>query len=222
MKTLPLLALLAGCYAQATTRPGYYPTPTTDVEAAAPEAETEAEAPSPDDATLPATPADDQPKEYEDGQGTRVKLKLGDRAFADQVIAFQRGKRKAPAASQNPRAALGRPDRRAHQDERLGTTLGCRGSLTVGFREIQIYDGPGPDLHIFEVGDDVEAMAIEVSADNKTWIAVGEVRGQPASIDLAGQATGAYRFVRITDLATACSSQWPGADLDAVGAINAR
>ncbi|HEY5935703.1 MAG TPA: hypothetical protein VIU61_13735, partial [Kofleriaceae bacterium] len=141
----------------------------------------------------------------------------------DQVIGYWPGRPKPSPEAQNPEAALGVPDPDADHDETLGVTLGCRGTLAVAFRRIALYDGPGADLHIFEVGDDVEQMAIEVSSDGQAWIPVGEVRGQPASIDFAGTAaTGSYRYVRITDRGKHCDSEWPGADIDAVGAINAR
>jgi OmpA-OmpF porin, OOP family len=53
------------------------------------------------------------------------------------------------------------------------------------------------------------------------WINIGEINGATARIDIASyiQPGDIFNYVRLTDLKTACSGEWPGADIDAVAAI---
>ena len=84
------------------------------------------------------------------------------------------------------------------------------------------YDGPGMDLYVFEVGEKVEATRVEVSHDMMEWIYVGDAAGALSGVDMAGRvpSDGRYAYVRLTDLHTAPTGRWPGADIDAVAAIN--
>ena len=52
---------------------------------------------------------------------------------------------------------------------------------------------------------------------------IGAVAGGTAEVDIAKAAKPGerYRYVRLTDLKSDCSGDWPGADIDAVGAIGA-
>ncbi|WP_052094357.1 PKD domain-containing protein [Pseudohaliea rubra] len=74
-----------------------------------------------------------------------------------------------------------------------------------------------PDLHIFEIGSAVEAFRVEISQDGSAWITIGEVSGQPSSVDIDASPdvnTGdTFAFVRLTDM----SGTNNGADIDAVG-----
>lgn len=163
-----------------------------------------------------------RPASYKDTQGNTVQFAIGDAAFADRVVAFEEGN---PATAhrgyKNPATALG-PPKGDHDDEVV--TLGCGGRLTLEFTDNVLVDQPGPDLHIFEVGPEVESMEIEISADGRTWIDLGAVKGQPASVDIHDKAQPGteYRFVRITDLKSGCGSDYPGADIDAVGTISGK
>lgn len=162
------------------------------------------------------------PKSYTDTQGTSVTFAIGDAAFADRVVAFEMG---TPGTShagyRNPETALG-PPKGDHDNEVV--TLGCGGRLTLEFVDNVLVDQPGPDLHVFEVGPNVESMEIEISSDGTKWLDVGAVKGQPASVDIGdvAQPGAVYRFVRITDLKSGCGSDYPGADIDAVGTIGGR
>lgn len=158
---------------------------------------------------------------YTDSQGTTITFQEGDRAFADEVVANEPGNPwTSLAAHQNPQQTLGPPNY-----ERTGNettyTLGCGGSLTVAFRDNVIRDAPGADLHIFEVGPQVEAFSVAISEDGETWLEVGVVRGQPASVDIAAVATSGaiYRYVRLVDQRSYCPGEWPGADIDAIGTL---
>jgi outer membrane protein OmpA-like peptidoglycan-associated protein len=100
-------------------------------------------------------------------------------------------------------------------------SLGNGGSITLGFAKGVLVDGPGPDLFIFEIGPSVEALLVDVSADGKTWIAVGEARGGACAIDIGPHVSPSdvFRFVRLRDVPHqgAESDAWPGADIDAIG-----
>lgn len=188
--------------------------------AAAPAPNASGADPAPAPSASGADPAPARPTVYRDTQGTSVRFGLGDAAFADRVVSFEAGE---PATKhegyRNPEAALGAPQ--GDRDQEV-VTLGCRGRLTLELVDNVLVDEPGADLHVFEVGPQIEPMRIELSADGRDWLDVGAVEGQPASVDIAAVARPgeAYRFIRISDLASGCDSDYPGADLDAVGAIH--
>ena len=145
-------------------------------------------------------------------------------AYADEVIAYQPGIPGPVPEGADPTEALGPPD---YQVERWhkprAVTLGNGGSLTLGFSTGVLVDIDGPDLFIFEIGPGVEAMTVEISADGKTWISVGEAPGGPCAIDIHKyvEPGAAFRYVRIRDVpfSGAESDVWPGADIDAVGVL---
>jgi hypothetical protein len=157
-------------------------------------------------------------REFEDAQGEKVQMATGQSAFADRVVAMDRGPQRSGNPG-DPNRALGPPDR--NKDAGF-YALGCRGSIQLAFDDNVLADGPGPDLHIFEVGGFVETISVRISEDGQSWIDAGQVKGQPASLDITKVAKpGArYRFVEITDLGNECGNEFPGADIDAVGAIN--
>ncbi|MEP7123463.1 MAG: OmpA family protein [Byssovorax sp.] len=145
-------------------------------------------------------------------------------AFADEVIDYQPGIPAAIPEGEDPTMALGPPDyvvERWHQPRAV--TLGNGGSITLGFSRGALVDIDGPDLFIFEIGPGVEAMTVEISADGKTWISVGEAPGGPCAIDIHKyvEPGEAFRYVRIHDVPFqgAESDVWPGADIDAVGVM---
>jgi OOP family OmpA-OmpF porin len=183
------------------------------VEQAAVEAQTEPDAPK-SDATGPIA------KEYADAQGRTVYLSHGDLSFADEVISFEMGQPAATGAFADQNYALGSPN--YQEESRLGaTTLGCGGTLILQFTDNVLIDIDGADLHVFEVGPSVESMQVAISRDGKEWIDLGAISGGQASVDISASADPyeAYYFVRLTDLQTDCSGQWPGADVDAVAAM---
>jgi hypothetical protein len=56
-------------------------------------------------------------------------------------------------------------------------------------------------------------------------VAIGQAKGAESTLDLRARVRPGdrFRFVRLIDLGTvsAAKNQWPGADIDAVGAIHA-
>jgi hypothetical protein len=81
------------------------------------------------------------------------------------------------------------------------------------------------DLAIYEIGPEVEPILIAISEDGKDWeTEAGRVEGATCAVDIApfvkpGQR---LRFIKLTDAKAGKSndSEWPGADINAVGAIN--
>lgn len=151
-----------------------------------------------------------------------VDFNQGQRAFADRVAGFQAGPETTDGFN-NPGNALGPPDNGSGR-ERTHTALGHGGILVVEFSSVWLVDGPGADLYVFEIGPMIEPFKVEISPDGTSWIDLGVVRGQPSMLDIAGKGPSAqgYRYVRITDSGAKMSGHpYAGADIDAVGAINA-
>lgn len=170
------------------------------------------------------SPGQTPSNEIHDALGHLVPLPTQLAAFADEVIAYEPGIPGPIPEGEDPRAALGSPDYLVDRwDKPHAVTLGNGGSLTLGFSHEALVDVDGPDLFIFEIGPGVEAMMIDISADGKTWVRVGEAPGGPCAIDIHDHVEPgeAFRYVRIRDIPFqgAESDAWPGADIDAVGVL---
>ncbi len=167
-----------------------------------------------------------RPTRVRTNQGKDIVFPAGDISWADRVVSFKPG-HPGPRRSKDPRAAIGPPDYRGRddrEDEKHYVALGHGGVLVLEFTDNVLVDGPGPDLAVFEIGPAIEPMFIAISEDGKEWIDVGKAEGGKSTLDIhryvkPGQQ---FRFVRITDAKAGLSnnSDWPGADIDAVGAIN--
>ena len=162
-----------------------------------------------------------------------VEFPDGIRSFADVVVEY------APViVNDRPTEphrddgnATGPPDYDGVNNCPLGdcsfVSLGDGGSLTLRFTD-NVLTGSGDaglDLWIFEVGSDVEATFVEVSADGESWTPVGQVAGATAGIDLDAYGFGvedAFTHVRLTDDPDegGQTGRTVGADIDAVGAIS--
>lgn len=160
------------------------------------------------------------PKSYTDYRKEVVAFPMGAASFVDRVYSARAGSRKPPKSERDPQAVLGEPDYKKSGDGRA-YTLGCRGEVAFEFTDNAIIDGEGTDLYIFEVGADVEPTRVSLSNDGKTWVKIGQIAGGKTGIDLADyNLKGAsFRFVRLQDTGKFCGGKWPGADIDAVGAI---
>lgn len=162
------------------------------------------------------------PRDYPMAQGGTITLPAGAISFADRVVRFDEGEPPSKRDdARSPQAVLGPPDREA-AGESAALTLGCHGSIVLEFTDNALIDVAGADLHVWEVGDDVEPTRVAISADGRSWIEGGTVSGGTASLDIAGAADqrASYRYVRLTD--RDCQSRggrWPGADIDAVAAV---
>jgi len=162
-----------------------------------------------------------QSGEYKDSRGNKVHLSCGSLAFATKVLEYRVGS-PAPkrAVDRNPAEALGEPDYNASRDTGF-VTLGCGGSLALEFTRSVIVDVPGPDIYIFEIGPDIEPTQLEISTDGNRWINIGKISGGKASVDIHDFVSpeDRFRFVRLTDLKSACGGNTPGADIDALAAV---
>jgi OOP family OmpA-OmpF porin len=167
------------------------------------------------------------PLEATTTQGSKVLFPGGDISWADRIVSFTPGD-PAPGRSRDPGAAPGKPDYRGvddAEDEATYVSLGHGGELVLEFTDNLLVDGEGPDLAIFEIGPEIEPMLVAVGEDGQSeMIDVGRVEGSICSVDIGPfvQPGGRFRLVRLTDAGAGKSndSQWPGADVDAVGAIN--
>ena len=149
-----------------------------------------------------------------------VDFPLGDKSFADRVVDFRPGDEDIEAPYNNPQNAIGTPE----DDWEGFVALGHGGILTVEFTDNYLIDVDGPDLYVFEFGPAVESFKVEISKDGSNWIDLGTVSGQPTSLDIHGKVVPGDKFsyVRITDAKSHMSgTPYPGADIDAVGAIGA-
>jgi len=170
---------------------------------------------------IPATAADEDVV-YTDTRGNKITIPGGAKSCATKVINFTPGNPwTSDERAMNPEKVLGVPDYDSAADTNY-LCLGAFGSITLEF-SINIIDGPGIDIYVFEVGGNVEATKVEVSNDLVNWIYVGDADGSLSGVDLNGKvpAGASYKYVRITDRDGA-SGDWPGADIDAVAGLNAK
>jgi hypothetical protein len=155
----------------------------------------------------------------------RTILPLGQLSWADKVVGFAEGWPRQSLPGNNPRVALGAPDYQRDGDGK-DVVLGHGGGLVVAFTDNALMDVPGPDLVIVEVGEKIEPTRVEISVDGKSWLKVGMAGGGPSVLLDIGRNRSIkpnqrFHFVRIVDAKFGLSnrSRWPGADIDAVGAI---
>jgi OmpA-OmpF porin, OOP family len=168
-----------------------------------------------------AAPAAAKGTAYVDYYGNHVRFPMGDISFADEVISFTPGTPPAKGEKYNKADnALGAPNFDSKTDDGY-VTLGCGGSITLHFVDNAVVDVKGDDLFLFEIPTDLEPTDVELSRDGKAWIAVGTFGGGTASIDIAKHVKpgDVFGFLRLRDKKSTCYGKWPGADVDAVGAI---
>ncbi|WP_193213636.1 LamG-like jellyroll fold domain-containing protein [Luteolibacter marinus] len=154
-----------------------------------------------------------------------VEFPQGVLSFADLAYVNDPGSPSATAANYvDSSRTTGPPD---YVSPTGSYSLGRGGSITLQFTN-NLLTGSGnsdPDLHIFEIGPDIEDTFVEISTDGILWTSVGKVFGSTSSVDIDqyGFGTGdQFRFVRLTDDPDEGnqSGETVGADIDAVGAIS--
>lgn len=150
-----------------------------------------------------------------DSRKEMVYLPLGNLSFADSVIVFSPGE----PLGRSPEKGLGP----SQGDASLQTDcalLGLGGSVIYFFKDNAITDINGPDLYVFEMGQNIEATNLEISKDGVNWVDLGKIEGGTASLDISNFAKKGERFnyIRLTDLKSGFGTP-PGADIDAVAAI---
>ncbi len=164
-----------------------------------------------------------EPKDYPDSRGKSVHFPEGDLSFADEIVSFDKGSPSAAPPYSDPKNMLGPPDYKyGSQDSRpIVLTLGCGGVVVFRFTNNALVDVKGPDLYIFEVGEDEEACELSISEDGRKWIDIGKTSGATSAVDIGPHIMPGeiFHYVRLRDLRSHCDGDYPGADIDAVGAI---
>lgn len=149
----------------------------------------------------------------------------GPSSFADAVVSYTPGANvTTPGDYDDPADALGLPN---YNGATGSVSLGQFGTLVLRFvdNSLTTSGNATPDLHVFEIGGAVEVFNLSISTDGVTWIDLGDVLGQPTSVDIDGKAgvvAGAqYSYVRLIDvLPHQSGAPFGEADIDAVGAIS--
>jgi hypothetical protein len=146
-------------------------------------------------------------------------------SFADQVHSYTAGTN-VSGNWLNSSYAVGVPDYNAAAATGA-VSLGIGGELILRFIDNSLTTSGNntPDIHVFEIGGNIERFNLSISTDGLAWIDLGDVLGQPTSVDIdskAGVIAGTkYTWVRLLDVAPNQSgSPFGEADIDAVGAIS--
>jgi hypothetical protein len=93
-------------------------------------------------------------------------------AFGDQVVSFAPGLNAGYGQSQLPCVVLGPPIGGGAASGSLDVlSLGNLGSIVLAFDDVEVVDGPGPDLLVFEnaIAGFAEPGLVGVSDDGQTW-----------------------------------------------------
>lgn len=157
-----------------------------------------------------------------------IDFPAGEASFADKVMLYAPGIDVTLGGGwDDPVAALGPPDDGPGTGPGDVVSLGDGGQLMLAFTDNSlIASGDAwPDLHIFEVGAVVEKFNVAISANLSDWIDLGDVFGQPTSIDIDAnplvEVGVQYLYVWLRDVPPNQSGAPFGeADIDAVGAIS--
>lgn len=153
-------------------------------------------------------------------QGKSLTFSLDNDPWADRVVTYTPGKPQ-PKNSREPGAVIGKPDATSRKDADKFLALGFGGELIVEFTDNLLVDGPGDDLAIFALGNPLRLIAVAISTDGRSWVALGGLEGKKCTIDIepAIQAGQQFRFVKITD-AKSGKPNAAASEIDAIGAIN--
>lgn len=160
---------------------------------------------------------------FTDRNGNTQTVPDGEYSFATRVVDFTHGNPWTKAETrQKTESVLGEPDQDSDNTSH-SLTLGVGGVLTVEFN-VQITDGEGDDLYVFEQGPQMEDTKVELSSDLVTWYEVGITKGSTAGLDINGKVPEgkSFRYLRLTDLKEYPTGDYPGAEIDAVAGLNVK
>lgn len=169
-------------------------------------------------------PGPNASSDLHDTRGNVIPFPTAPVRYADEVVAYDVGVPAPIPEGRIAEAALGPPDHTPNKwDLPHAVSLGNGGSITLKWSHGVIADGDGPDLIVFEIGPSVEAVNVDVSEDGERWIPVGTAPGGASAIDIGPyvQPGDVFHYVRLRDIPWKGteSDAWPGADIDAVGAV---
>lgn len=160
---------------------------------------------------------------FTDRNGNEQIVPDGEYSFATRVVEFEPGTPWTKLETHmNPQSVLGKPD--AETDvKQFALSLGAGGVLTVEFN-IQITDGEGDDLYVFEHGPQMEDTKVELSDNLEDWYEIGVAKGSTAGLDINGKVPEgkSFRYLRLTDMKEYPHSEYPGADIDAIAGLNVK
>jgi len=117
----------------------------------------------------PATTEDDSGPSAETGDSAAVDP--GPDPFADLIVSFEPGENAGFGQDQLPDVVLGSPEGAGESGSLDVLSLGREGRIVLGFDDIGIVDGDGPDLLVFEnpFPGWLETGEVSVSEDGETW-----------------------------------------------------
>ncbi|ACK73369.1 conserved hypothetical protein [Gloeothece citriformis PCC 7424] len=177
-----------------------------------------------------------------------VEFPSGVISFADSVVSYrpiilinEQGLSNVSNPFNNPNSALGIPNSSHPKnpflplDKRNDVSLGIGGSITLQFKD-NLLTGSGNnkiDLWVFEAGETIESVFVEISKDGVDWYSVGQINENHPGIDIdqfGWHTEDFFSYVRLKDDPFEGDHQgiwndqewigWGGADIDAVGAIS--
>jgi hypothetical protein len=148
-------------------------------------------------------------------------------SFADSLVSytplFSGGPGPTDPNYMDGTKALGIPN---YSGSTGSVSLGAGGRIVLEFTDNYLTgsNSAAKDLHIFEIGPDIEDTDVDISKDGISWFSVGKVTGSTSSVDIdfyGYTSSDLFRFVRLTDVKAldAQTGSTVGADIDAVGAI---
>ena len=157
-----------------------------------------------------------------------IEFPDGALSFADLVVSYDPLAGGGPAPTDpnflTPQEALGVPD---YVSPIGSVSLGRGGTIILQFTDNRLTgsDDPTPDLHIFEIGPQVEDTFVAIIQNGTDWVEIGKVFGATSSIDIDQFGFGTddeFSFVRLIDDFNegGATGATVGADIDAVGAIS--
>ena len=98
---------------------------------------------------------------------------VGTDPFADEVVTFEPGPDAGFGMDVFPDIVLGSPEGRGSGSGSLDVlSLGEEGQIVLAFTDLEMIDGPGPDLLVFEnpFGTWFETAFVEASLDGVEWV----------------------------------------------------
>jgi hypothetical protein len=141
-------------------------------------------------------------------------------AFANKVISFKPGEHAGFGQDRYPCIVLGGPEGGGDMAGSLDVlSLGSGGEIVLSFEDVELVDGPGPDLLVFEnsFSGYVETASVAVSIDGTEWhewtCTPEKESGYPGCAGVASVRASSVNGIDATDPAKAGGDAFDLADL---------